>query len=457
MIKKIVAIALCTIVSATAQAASLYDVYTEALYNDPTYLGASSQYAADSELLPQAWAALMPALSLSGSADVSRSLVKGAAQRSQNPSSTNRGYRATLELNQVLFDGAAFGALKLERKSVQASAATKAAALQDLMLRVSEAYFNVLQSEEEMRYATARTVSLERSLDQAQAKYNVGLNTITDVNLAQANYSAATALQEASKNNIATAKENLRAITGRYYDDLAPLKDDFALVTPLPLNADKWVEVALKRNWSLQAQTLSTAAAQDNISINRSGHLPTLTVSGTYQDAYNNNSISGSSRTYQPAATLSLRLPIFSGGSVVSQTRQAIANYEVADQSQEFTRRAVINSTRSNYLAIISVIEQIKADKTAIKASESALEGMNTGYKLGTQTMVDVLSAQDTLFQNQTTYATDRYNYLQTSLQLKQAAGTLQAKDLLNVDAWLSLNADNAGNDDADKATTRVS
>ena len=441
MMKKSTLTALCLIISASAQAQSLYEVYIEALHNDPTYLSAVSQYDADSELLPQAWSVVLPTLGLNGTTSINQTSTKGLQVDSDQtaPKTSNRGYQASVEINQILFDAGAFGGITFAKKSVQASAATKAAALQDLMIRVSNAYFNVLQTEEEMRYAKLRKTSLARSLDQAQQKYNVGLNTITDVNLAQANYSSAVALLESSKNNIATAKEDLRAITGQYYDDLAPLKDDFALITPEPLDPEEWVSVALNRNWTLKAASLSSQAAHKNISITRSGHYPTLGAALDYSNTFNRNSQTGASRTYQPQAALSLNVPIFQGGRVVSETRQAIANYEVADQSEEFTRRAIINSTRSNYLGVISIIAQIKADKTAITASQSALEGMNTGYKLGTQTMVDVLSAQDTLFDNQTTYATDRYNYLLTTLALKQAAGTLQAKDLLNVNAWLDL------------------
>ncbi len=437
MKEKVMALLLCSVVSTGAQAETLYEVYTEALHNDPTYLQAVSQNKVDNEDVPQAIAALLPTVGIVGTAGVSKTRESGV---SLQETGSTRTYTAALQLNQVLFNAATFDALQQARKTVRAAEATLGAALQDLMIRTSSAYFAVLEAQEELRYATARKRSLEKSLDQAQQQYNVGVSTITDVYLAKSNYSAAVASVLAAENKIAINKENLRAITGKMYATLTPLKDaHFPLVAPEPLDPQKWVDSAIERNWALQAATLTTQAAHDNISVNRAGHYPTLNANASYADAYADNSIDGTSRSYTPAAGLSLNIPLFAGGQIVSKTRAAIASYEVADASEEFTRRNVVSSTRSNYLSVLSAILQIKADQAAIEASKSALEGMEAGYRLGTQTMVDVLSAQQTLFNTQTTYASDRYNYLLTTLALKQAAGTLQANDLLNVNAWLEM------------------
>jgi outer membrane protein len=218
----------------------------------------------------------------------------------------------------------------------------------------------------------------------------------------------------------------------------------------------RWVDTAEQQNWNIRAAEYARQAALENIKQQNAGHFPTVSVQGTYNVAYNStisdvgigtvsNPSTVSTFPYAPPqvhtqnATVSLNLgvPIFQGGLVVAQTNQAKYNYQAAVQQLEQSVRGTINTTRQSYLGIISGIEQIHADKQAIKSTISSLHGLQAGYRVGTQTLVDVLNQQQKVFQAQTQYATDRYAYVNNLLSLKQAAGTLSQDDLQAINAWL--------------------
>jgi outer membrane protein len=454
-------------ISSTLNAADLIQVYQQALFSDPVYQQAVSQRLADNENAPIARSVLFPQAAINGGPSLSK-FRQNAAQGSPAIATTSRGYSFTLSLSQTVFNYTQFKTLSGANAISKEADATLNAATQSLMLRVAQAYFTVLKDEDNLIYNEANKKAFNKQYDQINQQYKVGLKTVTDVYTAKASYDTASAAYIAAQTTLADDKENLRAITGNIYPTLATLSKRFPLISPQPADMDEWVQTAEQQNWSIKAAQFANIAARENVKQQLGGHLPTVSVQGAYNVAYNNNltgspvttSAGGSvqeptpflpptkAHTSDASVTLNLGVPIFQGGLVVAQTNQARYNYQTSTQKLEQAIRGTINTTRQSYLGVMSGIQQINADKQAIKSTISSMEGLQAGYRVGTQTLVDVLNQQQKVFQAETQYATDRYAYVNNLLSLKQAAGTLSEVDLQAINAWLIHRGSNA--DDAD-------
>jgi len=314
------------------------------------------------------------------------------------------------------------------------------------MIRVSSAYFAVLKDEDNLSYSEASKLAFAEQLDQIKQQYNVGLKTVTDVYTAQASYDSALANYIQAQTTLTNDRENLRVITGIYYPHLSMLSEEFPLVSPQPTDVELWVKTAFHQNWSIKSSQYSVDAARRVIYQQFAGHLPTVNVQAAsirqYSDSINKYNTfddrNGPGTQSDRQVTINLNVPIFSGGSVIAETNQAKYNFQVAQQELEQTVRNTINTTRQSYNSIISGISQVSADKQAIKSTISSLEGLEASYRVGTETLVDVLNQQQKVFQAQTQYATDRYAFVNNILVLKQSAGTLSYDDLRAINAWLT-------------------
>ena len=432
-------------VTLAAHAADLKTAFTAAQQSDPTYQGAEANYKATAATLGQARGALLPNLSLTGSwthadPEINQtnnwSGTPGDASDSKQPTNA-LGY--TLTLQQPLFNWQAFAAYDQIKATVKQAAATYAASAQDLISRVSNAYFAVLHAQEVLRYTDAQKAALYRQLQVAKQRYEVGLDPITSVYDAQSQYDSTVAMYIANENNLSNQKEALRQITGQLYPNLARLKDDFPLLTPDPANIDTWTQRADQQNALLQAQRFAVLAAEKNIKVKSAQNLPELNLNGTYGSTKTTETNYNASQTISgPTYGVGLTLPIYQGGQISSQTEQAQYQYQAAIDVMEFTHRQTVANTRTAYLSVVAEISQIQADQQAIKSAAAALASNEAGYKVGTQTIVDVLTAQTNLYQAQTQYAQDRYAYITNLLALKEAAGTLNADDVNQINAWLT-------------------
>lgn len=440
----------------TATAANLVQVYEQALASDPVYQQAIAQRFATNEDVPINMAPLLPQAGISGGPLYNKNHVSGIADSSALTSSAH-GYSFTLALSQTVFNYAQFKALAGAKATGRQADASLNAATQDLMLRVANAYFAVLKDEDNLRYNLANKKAFGKQLDQINQQYKVGLKTVTDLYTSQSSYDTAAADYIAAETALANDNENLRAITGTLYPSLARLSENFPLITPEPADMNAWVETAERQNWSIKAAQFANRAALENIKQQSAGHYPTVSLQGSYNVAYSNtvdngtanapslipiNSangtlLPGASHTTNATVSLNLGVPIFQGGLVTAQTNQAKYNYQLTTQQLEQQVRTTINNTRQSYLGIILGIKQIQADKEAIKSTTSSYGGLHEGYRVGTQTLVDVLNQQQKVFLAQTQYATDRYAYVYNLLKLKQAAGTLSVDDLQAINAWL--------------------
>lgn len=438
----------------TAGAADLVEVYQQALTSDPTYQQAVAQRLYTQEGLPISISSLLPTISFQGQPSVTRTGYSGTNYVSTTGTSSNflsprnntqRAYTLALTLNQTVFNYAQFANVASNLSVAKGADAILNASLQDLMVRVSAAYFAVLRDEENLRYSEASKLAYGQQLDQVRQQYNVGLKTITDVYTAQASYDSSVASYINAQTLLNNDRENLRVITGKYYPHLSPLSEDFPLITPQPNEIEEWVKISQMQNWNIKSYQYSVDAARHGIHQQFAGHLPTVSVQGSLNREYTNNingyntftTRNGPGTQTNREIAINVNVPLFSGGGVVAQTNQAVYNYQIAEQQLELTIRNTINSTRQSYLGIVSGISQVNADRQTIKSYLSSLEGMEASYRVGTETLVNVLNQRQQVYQAQTNYATDRYNFVNNILALKQAAGTLSFDDLRAINAWL--------------------
>ena len=422
-----------------ANAANLMDIYQKALTSDPTFQEALAKKMSDAEATPADLAVLLPTVKYTGSAALQKTITHSTI--TSNSTARTRTLGWTLSLTQSVFNFTNWKNLAAARDSVKAADATYNAAAQNLMTRVVNAYFAVLNAQDVLTYTAAEKRAFYREYQQAQQGYKVGVNTITDVYNAKASYDGAASDYVSAQNNLSSSREDLRAITGVLYDHTAPLAQSLPLVGPEPHDIDAWVDISNKQNWNIVAARYKALSAHNDAWAARGGHLPTVSATAQYDHSYARNFDTGRAQTKGPSAELDLTVPLFSGGSVTSATRKAIADYEYLLQKQEETYRAVNKRTRQDYLSVMSDISKVKADNQTIISNQSSLESMKQGYKVGTRTIVDVLNAEETLYNAKKTWSADRYDYIKKTISLKEAAGTLNANDLQIINTWLSSEA----------------
>lgn len=452
--KKLSLFILLTLFWHTSNAADLIEVYQQALVNDAVFAQAISQRLATKEGVPISFGALLPNINLSANPNLNRIGYAGTSYQSTIPTIgspilprniTTQNYALNLSVTQTVFNYAQFATVAQQISLSKGADATLNAALQSLMTRVASAYFAVLKDEDNLRYSEATKLAFAEQLDQIRQQYKVGLKTLTDVYTAQASYDSASANYIQAQINLTNDRENLRVITGVYYPHLLSLSDDFPLISPLPSNVEKWVQIAVCQNWSIKSAQYNVDASRAIIHQQFGGHLPTVSVQAAAIRTYTNSinkyntvtSRNGPGTESDRQVMFNVNVPIFSGGTVTALTNQAVYNYQVTQESLEQTIRNTINTTRQSFNSITSGISQIEADKQAIKSTISSLEGLEASYNVGTETLVDVLNQQQKVFQAQTQYATDRYAFVNNILALKQAAGTLSFADLRAINAWL--------------------
>ena len=438
-----------------APAADLTEIYHRALRNDPQLREAEANHLASLEARPQALSALLP--QLGGSAGYLHDELDETSPYYTGTSfvpftTLTKGDTKSwgLTLTQTLFRWDQFATLKQSDAKVAQAEVDYRAAQQDLIVRTATAYFNVLAAHDTLEAAEASREAISRQLEQAEKRFEVGLIAITDVEEAKAANDQAIATVIDDKRQLATARDQLREVTGEFFDELARPGDDMPLISPDPSSEEQWVKAALDQNLALSSARLGAEIAHENISIARAGHLPTLdliakrTGSNTsategYTDPASGMvlSVPADVTTNDKQIALQLTVPIYSGGYASSKVREAVYRHRAAREHLETTARATERQTRDSYLGVLSEISRVQALKQAVESSKTALAATEAGYEVGTRTAVDVLLARQRLFDAQTTYARSRYDYVLNVLTLEQAAGTLDESRVTRVNGWL--------------------
>ncbi|MGO4701814.1 TolC family outer membrane protein [Dyella sp. 2RAB6] len=414
----------------------LLDAYREARANDPVLAQSDATRMSTGEGVTQARALLLPQLS----AGLTFNQYSGNnSVDTQGGHSRSRGENATL--SQSVLDLSKWAGLKTARSQSDAQEQLYQAALQNLFVRVTQAYFGVLTAQDSLTFNKANEEAYRQSYEQADQRFKVGLAAITDVYQAKSYYELAKAQTIAAENTLNDSKEALRQITGQPVGELKKLRDDLPMDAPSPSDPNVWVDEALKHNPNVLSQQYTVEAADHSISAARAGHLPTInaTVTRGQTTAWGENGGVGSpgNGRWGTTAGLSLSVPIFSGGATQSRVRQSIYDRDSAKDSLESTRRQVSRDTLNYYRSVGAGILQVQANRASVESGQKALEATRAGFDVGTQTMLNVLNAIQTLTQAQSSYSQARHGFILNKLQLKQAAGTIDMPDLEAVNTLL--------------------
>jgi outer membrane protein len=421
--------------------ADLIEIYQQALDQDPIFKNAYDTYMANAEAIPQARAALLPQVTISGLAG--RNLFH--LNDGIFTISDDYYYSTTWQItaSQVLFNYQYWAQVRQAKASVKAAQATFNDAAQDLILRTAKAYFDVLYAQDTLDFAEAKKRANKRQYDQAQHRYQVGLEPITSVYEAKAAYDQSVATVIASKNNKENQYENLSKLTNHVYEALAPLRNNtIPLVEPKPNKVEVWVGTGLKQNYKLFAARYTLQVARENMKALSAGNWPTIALQGkkiqTHNsvDPFNNNPLLPENQT-QANIALALNFPVFQGGLVRSQTRQAQHNFQASSDKMEQVYRNVVVNSRITFNTIKDGISKVKADRQTIISQKNSLQSTEAQFEVGTRTMVDVVNAQQRLFEAQQQLANDQYKLINSLLNLKYLAGTLIVNDLERINSWL--------------------
>jgi outer membrane protein len=443
-----------------SHAADLYSVYRDALAHDPLYQQAYATYMAAREARPEAWAALLPQLSGSAGKNWSNSAglstqVGGTSTGATAPFSiysTSSGFanQWSLNLSQEVFNWSDWMSLRAADRQVAQAEATYQSAGQNLVLRVATAYFNVLAALDTLKAQESSLQAFDLQLQQANKRYQVGLIAITDVEQARAARDTAAAAVIAAKQALAAAEDQLAVITGRQYDTLAEPGSDMPLLMPQPANQQDWVQTSLRQNLALIASRLAAEVARENVHVAFGGHLPivSLIASRTYNGTNTDETLRGIGNfaalpawSNDRSIGLEVTVPIFSGGGTFARVHQAQYQWIAAKDAMQETTRTTEQQARDAYLGVISGIAHVQALQQALTSSETAYKATEAGYRVGTQTEVDVLNSLSQLVLARTNFATSRYSYITSVIQLRYAAGTLAPDEVQAINHWLTVMA----------------
>jgi len=415
--------------SAMSQAENLLQVYQQARLSNPDLRRSAADRDAAFEKINEARSPLLPQLGLG--ADYSYS----NGYRDANGINSNTT-SASLSLTQTIFDMSKWRQLTLQEKSAGIQDVTFQTDQQTLILNTATAYFNVLSAIDALSYTEAQKQAIYRQLDQTTQRFNVGLVAITDVQNARSQYDNVLANEVTARNNLDNALEQLRQVTGNYYPQLASLNVD-AFKTAKPDSVNNLLKEAENRNLALLQARLSQDLAREQIRLAETGHMPTvgLTAStgisdSSYSGSATNTAQYNDSNVGQNKVGINFSLPIYSGGAVNSQVKQAQYNFVGASEQLESAHRNVVQTVRSSFNNINASISSINAYKQAVVSAQSSLDATEAGYEVGTRTIVDVLDATTTLYNAKQQLSSARYNYLINQLNIKSALGTLNEQDL---------------------------
>ena len=282
---------------------------------------------------------------------------------------------------------------------VEQADAQLAAAAQDLILRVSQAYFDVLLAHDSVAFAEAQKVAIGQQLEQAKRNFEVGVATITDTHEAQARFDLTTSLEITARNDLELRKRALEQIIGRGAPPLAPLGAVLVLRKPRPAQMDTWVDLAQKTNLQVRVAFTALTFASQEIERNRAQHLPTLDAFASFTESGLGTQTGNlGTDTRNTVVGVQVALPLYQGGAVNSRVREAIANQDRARKDLEGARRAAEFNARQSFLGITNGIAQVRALEAALVSMQSQLASTQLGQQVGVRTQVDVLNAQQQLF-----------------------------------------------------------
>ena len=439
--KKIVWWLVTPLLASPLWAADLMQIYRAAQANDAAYAAARSTVEAGRERTPQALAGLLPTIGISGNTQWNENDISlRKSTTTDNVKFNSNGYTLTLTQplfrwqNWVAYDQSKFQVAQAEANFVQAG--------QDLILRVAQAYFDVLYANENLKAVRANKVSIEQQLESAKRNFEVGTSTIVDAQEAQARFDLAIAQEIAAESDVEVRQRTLQAIIGKEPGSLAPFRRNAEIPQPQPADMKQWATAAENDNINVQLQMAALEIASLEVDRQRAGHYPTVDLVA-----------SKGSTTALASAGLGLvdsdfrsigvqvNLPIFQGGQVVSRQREASANRAAAESTLEQARRNAALQARQQYLGATNGLAQVRALKAALISSQSSLESNRLGFEVGVRINIDVLNADNQVYVTRRDLAKAVLETLMSQLRLKAAVGTLSEDDVVAANALLDPSA----------------
>ncbi|ASU23026.1 outer membrane channel protein TolC [Vibrio qinghaiensis] len=415
--------------SSSVWADTLAEIYNQAKENDPQLLSSAAQRDAAFEAVTSSRGDLLPQIDLAAGYNINRSNID---ERESDK------LTAGITFTQQLYQRSSWISLDTAEKNARKADSAYAATQQGLILRVAQAYFEVLRAKDNLAFVRAEKVAVARQLEQTKQRFEVGLSAITDVHDAQAQYDRVLADEVLAKNSLTNSYETLREITGQEHSDLSVLDTNRFSASKTTQPIDVLLEEAQQKNLSLLTARITQDVAKDNISLASSGHLPSLTLDGGYKYGDESNNNGGSKVDYNDFNVgINLKVPLYTGGNTTSQTKQAEFSYVAASQDLEKTYRSVVKDVRAFNNNINASIGALRAYEQSVISAKSALEATEAGFDVGTRTIVDVLDSTRLLFEANKSLSNARYDYVLNVLQLRQAVGTLSEQDILDINAGL--------------------
>ena len=432
MIRLLTTLLLVSVPLKAAQAEDLMDIYRLALQNDPDFKSSDFNQQAVREVKSQSIAQMLPNISFNA-----------ASSRNRLESTSFLGttlqhywdHSLGMELKQPVFNWSHWVQLDQADNKIAQAEAQFQAKQQSLMTRTAEAYFNILAAQDNLEFAVAEKRAIEKQLEQAKQRFEVGVIAITDVYEAQAGFDRAQASVIEAQNLLDNSKEALREIIGDNAADLKMLRHEIPLSTPQPEDIAAWTNTAENNNFSIVAQFNQAEFVRKTVDLQQSKHMPTLDIVAQYreQDSGNRYGLRGDNES----VGLQVNVPLFEGGGTSSRTRQAEYEYEMAKEELTKVKRNVTRVVKDAYRGVIASINRVKALDATTQSAKMAVEAAEAGFEVGTRTMVDVLSIQRNLFKAKSDYARSRYDYLINGIKLKEAAGSLDESDMQQINEYL--------------------
>lgn len=431
--------------AAPAGAQSLLELYESARAYDTAYQSAKAQYDANLARAEQARGGLLPSVNLQSSYVRTQADIVGAPNV---PGTTNPNFYNTqntgVSASQPLYRPANVAAWEQAKRQRDLAQAQLTAAGQDLILRVSQAYFDVLAAQDTLTFVRAQKQAVAEQLASARRNFEVGTATITDTREAQARADLVQAQEIQAENDLRVRKLALDTLVGKTNAQPLPLSAPPAIETPDAAEVDRWVGQAEEASPGIAQARLALDVARLETVRAKAGHKPTVDLTSSYTVIRNmggtgtNPLTPSSTRPALTTAGVVVTLPLFAGYATQNRIRETLSLEEKAEADLESTRRTVAQQTRTAFFNVVSGGGQIKALEAAEASSQLALDANRLGYQVGVRINIDVLNSQSQLFQTKRDLAQARYNVLLGQLRLRQANGTLGADDLTRLNALLA-------------------
>lgn len=426
------------IANATVYAVDLVEVYNIAVKNDPKLLASEVKHKAIMQEYPIARSYLLPNLKFSAKSQRTRESIDGSVYGRSSSTTQFTTDEYSINLKQPLYRRDLFSLLEKSEYQIAKSLAERDSARQDLIIRVAEAYFDILDSLDNINYVKSEKAAIKSQLNESKKRLEVGLIAITDYAEAQASYDLSETQYIEAKNLSDISKESLYVLTGKQFKKFSSLDKNIKAKDPDPNNIKAWEDFAIKQNLDLVAYKRAQDIATTNIKYERSKHFPTLDIYGTVKETDKGGGSSGAFESNNDYIGIELNIPIFIGGNAYFNSKKASYLEEQARYDVLQKKREVIRDARKAFLNLKSSISKVNASKKALESNELSVEYNQAGFEVGTRSTTDVLLALKDLYKAKKNFSKSKYEYLLSKLRLKQSIGTLSIDDIKVVNSWLN-------------------